>query len=84
MHKYAKFCKDILLNKCKLKEHKSVMLIKEITALQNNLLPKSNNQESFTISYTIGNSHFDKVLCDLGKYINLIFFLFSKNLDLEM
>lgn len=61
----------------------SVMLIEEsITVLQNNLPPKSNNQESFTISYTIGNSHFDKVLCDLGKYINLMFFSIFKKLGL--
>ena len=39
MPKYAKFLKDILVNKRKLEEHETVMLIKECSALITNKLP---------------------------------------------
>ncbi|KAF5475719.1 hypothetical protein F2P56_007495 [Juglans regia] len=40
--------------------------------LQKKLQPKLKDPKSFTIPYTIGNSYFDKVLCDLGASINLM------------
>ncbi|KAF5451909.1 hypothetical protein F2P56_026965 [Juglans regia] len=73
MPKYAKFLKDILSNKQKLEEHMIVMLTEESsTILQKKLPPKLKDPGSFTIPCTIGNSYFDKVLCDLGASINLM------------
>ncbi|KAF5454420.1 hypothetical protein F2P56_024087 [Juglans regia] len=67
------FLKDILSNKQKLEEHETVMLIEKSSAiLQKKLLPKLKDPEGFTIPYTIGNSYFDKALCNLGASINLM------------
>ena len=41
MPKYAKFLKDILVNKRKLEEHETVMLTEECSALISNKLPLS-------------------------------------------
>ncbi|KAF5442937.1 hypothetical protein F2P56_035543 [Juglans regia] len=72
MPNYVKFLKDILSNKRKLEEQETVMLTKESSAiLQKKLSPKLKDLESFTIPYTIGNSYFDKDLCDLGASINV-------------
>ena len=40
--------------------------------LLNKLPPKLKNPGSFTIPYTIGNSYFEKALCDLSASINLM------------
>jgi hypothetical protein len=75
--------KDILSNKRKLEEHETVMLTEESSAiLQKKLLPKLKDPRSFTIPCTIGNSYFDKVLCDLGTSINLMPFSVFRKLGL--
>ncbi|KAF5452605.1 hypothetical protein F2P56_027581 [Juglans regia] len=73
MPKYVKVLKDILLNKQKLEEYETVVLTEESSEiLQKKLPPKLKDPESFPIPYTIGNSYFDKALCDLGVSINLM------------
>ena len=73
MPKYAKFMKEILRNKRKLEDHETVMLNEECSAiLLNKLPPKLKDPGSFTIPCTIGNSYFEKALCDLGASINLM------------
>ena len=73
MPKYAKFMKDILRNKRKLQNHETMMLNEDCSAiLQNKLPPKLKDIGSFTMSCTIGNSYFEKSLCDLGASINLM------------
>ncbi|XP_048140761.1 uncharacterized protein LOC125316465 [Rhodamnia argentea] len=73
MPSYAKFLKEILANKRKLEDYETVKLNEECSAiLQNKLPPKLKDPESFTIPCTIGNSYFDKALCDLGASINLM------------
>ena len=73
MPKYAKFLKDIISKKRKLEEHETVMLTEESsTILQKKRPPKLKDQESFTIPCTIGQSYFDRALCDLGASINLM------------
>jgi len=56
------------------------MLIKECSAIIQNKLPSNlKDPGSFTISCNIGNSEFNKALCDLGASINLMpFFVFRK------
>ncbi|XP_022880511.1 uncharacterized protein LOC111397759 [Olea europaea var. sylvestris] len=73
MPSYAKFMKDILSNKRKLEKHETVMLMEECSAIfQKKLPPKIKDLGSFTISCTIGDLNFSKVLCDLGANINLM------------
>ncbi|XP_022894042.1 uncharacterized protein LOC111408528 [Olea europaea var. sylvestris] len=73
MLSYVKFKKDILSNKRKLKEHETVMLTEECSAiLQNKLPPKIKDPGSFIIPCTIGDLNFSKALCDLGASINLM------------
>jgi len=80
MPSYAKFMKEILTHKRKLKENEIVMLTEECSAiLQNKLPPKLKDPGSFTIPCTIGECYFQKALCDLGVSINLMpFSIFRK------
>ena len=73
MPKYAKFLKDILSNKKKLKELSIVMLSEECsTILQNKLPKKIKDPGSFTVPCLIGSLHVDRALADLGASINLM------------
>jgi len=73
MPKYAEFVKEILRNKRKLKEHETVMLNEECSAiLLNKLPPKLKDPGSFSIPCIIENLKFDNVLCDLGTSISLM------------
>jgi len=83
MPKYEKFMKDILRNKKKLEDHKTVMLNEECsTILLNKLSPKLKNPESFSIPCKIENYQFKKALCDLGAIINLMPISVFKKLEL--
>ena len=83
MPSYVKFMKEIFSKKRKLEEHETIMLTEECTAiLQNKLPPKLKDSGSFTIPCTIGNSYFDKALCDLGASINLMPFSIFRKLGL--
>jgi len=70
MPKYAKFMKKILRNKRKLGDHEIVILNAECSAILLDKLPPK--LKDFTIPCTIGNSYFEKALCDLGACINLM------------
>ncbi|XP_073031172.1 uncharacterized protein [Primulina eburnea] len=73
MPSYAKFLKDILTKKRKLVDFETVKLSEECSAiLQNKLPPKLKDPGSFSIPCSIGNSNFNKALCDLGASINLM------------
>jgi len=67
MSKYAKFLKEILSNKRKLIEFETIALSEECSAIVlKKLPPKLKDPDNFTIPCTIGDSHFEKALCDLG------------------
>ena len=84
MPSYAKFLKEILGNKRKLEDYEIVKLNEEcFTIILNKLPPKLKDPESFTIQCTIGNCHFDKILCDLGTSINLMPLSIMQKLGLE-
>ena len=71
--------KDILSKKRKLGDYETVALYEECNAiLQNKLPPKLKDPGNFTI----GNSVFEKSLCDLGASINLMTWLIYKKLKL--
>ncbi|XP_073279558.1 uncharacterized protein [Primulina huaijiensis] len=72
MPSYAKFLKDILANKRKLKDHMTVNLTENCSALvQNKIPPKHKDPGSFSIPCMIGDV-FHKALCDIGASINLM------------
>ncbi|XP_022853327.1 uncharacterized protein LOC111374820 [Olea europaea var. sylvestris] len=83
MPSYAKFLKEILSNKRKMKEHETVCLNEECSAiLLKKLPPKLNDPGSFTIPCTIGSNYFEHSLCDLGASVNLMPLSVYKSLGL--
>ena len=83
MSGYVKFMKDILSKKRRLSDFKIVNLTEECSAILQRKLPhKLKDPGSFTIPYTIGNSIFERDLCDLGASINLMLLSIFKRLGL--
>ena len=73
MPSYVKFMKEILSNKRRLSGFETINLTEECSAILQRKLPqKLKDPGSFTIPCTIGNSIFEKALCDLGASINLM------------
>ena len=73
MPSYVKFMKDILSKKRRLSDFETVNLTKECSAILKRKFPhKLKDPGSFTIPYTIGNSIFERALCDLEDSINLM------------
>ncbi|XP_061351615.1 uncharacterized protein LOC133296608 [Gastrolobium bilobum] len=73
MPNYAKFMKDLMSKKRKLKECETVALTEECSAIiQKKLPPKLKDSGSFSIPIAIGNIEVGKALCDLGESINLM------------
>lgn len=70
---YAKFFKEILSNRRKLEEVETVTLTEDVSALVlNKLCPKLKDPSSFSISCFIGNTKFNKALCDLRASVSLM------------
>ncbi|XP_057990621.1 uncharacterized protein LOC110671231 [Hevea brasiliensis] len=70
---YAKFLKEILSNKGKLDDYKTVTLTEECSAILQNKLPlKLKDPGSFFIPYLLGNMKINKALCDLGASVNIM------------
>ncbi|XP_061358075.1 uncharacterized protein LOC133302328 [Gastrolobium bilobum] len=73
MPNYAKFMKDLLSKKHKLKECETVALTEECSAIiQKKLPPTLKDPSSFSIPIEIGNIEVGKALCDLGASITLM------------
>ncbi|KAJ9162843.1 hypothetical protein P3X46_022585 [Hevea brasiliensis] len=73
MPSYAKFLKEILSKKRKLKDYEIVALTEECSAILQNKLPlKLKELGSFSIPCFIGNKRIDKALCDLGASVSLM------------
>ena len=73
MPNYVKLMKDILSRKKRLSEFETMNLTKECSVILQRKLPqKLKDPSSFTIPYKIGNSIFERALCDLGASINLM------------
>ena len=80
---YVKFMKDVLSKKRKLGDYETVALLEECSAiLQKKLPPKLKDPGSFTIPCAIGNTIFERALCDIGASINLMPWLIFKKLKL--
>ena len=73
MPSYVKFMKEILSKKRRLPDFETVNLTEVCSAILQRKLPqKLKDPASFTIPCIIGNSIFEKALCDLGESINLM------------
>ena len=73
MPSYAKFLKEILSNKRRLKEHAMVSLMEECSAtLQSKLPPKLKDQDCFSIPCAIGDVLTNRALCDLRVSVSLM------------
>jgi hypothetical protein len=73
MPNYVKFMKDVMAKKRRLEDYETVKLTEECSAILQRKLPqKLKDPGSFTIPCTIGDSYFEKALCDLGASINLM------------
>ncbi|XP_050890740.1 uncharacterized protein LOC127096175 [Lathyrus oleraceus] len=73
MPSYAKFLKEILSNKKKIEDNKTITLTAECSAIiQNSMPPKLEDPGSFSIACVIGKFVIDKALCNLGAIISLM------------
>ena len=83
MPSYAKFLKEILSNKKKLKEHETVPLTEECNVVIQNKLPaKFKGTGSFSISYLIGNVSINHALCALRSNMSLMPLFMCEKLEL--
>ncbi|XP_050875912.1 uncharacterized protein LOC127079571 [Lathyrus oleraceus] len=82
MHVYAKFMKEILNGKHKLKDDENVALVEEYSVIIKHKLPsKLSNPNRFTILCSIGSLEIGQGLCDLGAIINLMPLYIMKKLN---
>ena len=73
MPTYAKFLKEILSNKRTIEEVDTVSLNEGCSALfSNKLPPKLKDPGSFVIPCKIGDTKFNRCLCDLGASVSLM------------
>ena len=73
MSNYVKFMKDIHCKKIRLSEFETMNLTEECSAILQRKLPhKIKDPGNFTIPCKIGNSIFERALCDLEASINLM------------
>ncbi|XP_027182322.1 uncharacterized protein LOC113780746 [Coffea eugenioides] len=73
MSKYAKFLRDLFVNRMRLREDERVIVGKNVSViLQRKLPPKCGDPSMFTIPCRIGNTQIEKAMLDLGASINVI------------
>jgi len=83
MPSYAKFLKELLSNKKKLKEHETVALTEECSVVIQNKLPaKLKDCRSFSIPFLLGNVSINRALCDLGSNVSFIPLSLCEKLEL--
>nr|XP_008386324.2 uncharacterized protein LOC103448840 [Malus domestica] len=83
MSKYAKFLKELCMNKRRFNDQETVALSEEVSAvLQRKLPPKLKDAGSFTIPCVIGGKEFGRALCDFGASINLMPYSVYESLNL--
>ncbi|XP_021727434.1 uncharacterized protein LOC110694570 [Chenopodium quinoa] len=81
MPTYENFLKDLLSNKSRLEESKTISLPKEVNAIIQNKLPqKLGDPGSYAIPVKIGDLEAMDALCDLGESVSLMPYSISKSL----
>ncbi|XP_057734382.1 uncharacterized protein LOC130949761 [Arachis stenosperma] len=84
MPAFIKYMKELLSRKSSLKGGQTIVLNKECSALIQPELPaKRRDPWSFHITCAIGETMFDKALCDLGESINLLPLSLAKRLQIN-
>ncbi|KAK5812003.1 hypothetical protein PVK06_027397 [Gossypium arboreum] len=84
MPTYAKFLKELLINKRKFEDFSTVELNEKCSAILQNKLPtKLKDPGSFTIPCLIGSLNVEKALADLGASIILMPYKMFKQLSLR-
>lgn len=80
---YAKFLKEIISNKRKLKDHETVAVTLDSSfVIQNMVIPKLKELRSFYIPCHIGIVEFERALCDLRVSVSWIPLSVCKKLDM--
>ena len=81
---YAKLLKDLCTMKRGLNIKKKAILTKQVSAIIENKIPiKHKDPGCPTISVTIGETHVEKALLDLGASVNILFYLVYKQFGLR-
>ncbi|XP_065854963.1 uncharacterized protein [Euphorbia lathyris] len=71
--RYAKFLKELCVNKTKLAGHEKVVVGENVSAvLQRKIPQKCKDKGMFAISCLIGNTSIKRAMCDLGASINVM------------
>ncbi|RYQ92030.1 hypothetical protein Ahy_B09g098119 [Arachis hypogaea] len=84
MPSYIKYMKELLTKKSSLKGGQTIVMNKECSALIQLELPiKRKDPWSFHIPCAIGETRFDRALCDLGASINLMPLSLMKRLQIN-
>ncbi|RYR48936.1 hypothetical protein Ahy_A07g035055 [Arachis hypogaea] len=84
MPAYINYMKELLSRKSSLKGGQTIVMNKECSALIQPELPtKRKDPRSFHIPCAIGETMFDKALCDLGASINLMPLSLMKRLQIN-
>lgn len=79
---YAKFMKDLLTGKRRMRDNENVILAEECShIIQRKLQRKLIDLGRFTTPYFIGPIKFGQALCDLGVSINLMSLSMMRRLD---
>ncbi|XP_048490039.1 uncharacterized protein LOC104884063 [Beta vulgaris subsp. vulgaris] len=83
MPSYAKFLKDMLSNKRKIKENVTISLTAECSAILQNKLPKKlGDSGSYSIPIKLGDIEIKNALCDLGASVSLMPLSICKKLNM--
>nr|GEX98311.1 reverse transcriptase domain-containing protein [Tanacetum cinerariifolium] len=84
MTNYGEFLKELISNKHKIEQISAAILSNESSAMiQNKVLPKLGDPESFVIPCNCNNTLFCNALDDLGASINLVAYSLYAKLSLE-
>ncbi|RYQ92001.1 hypothetical protein Ahy_B09g098078 [Arachis hypogaea] len=84
MPAFIKYMKELLPRKSSLKGGQTIVMNKECSALIQPQLPtKRKDPGSFHVPCAIGETMFDRALCDLGASINLIPLSLVKRLQIN-
>ena len=80
---WGKFLKVIISHKSKLEDYGLVSLVEKSKAMYSKSPSKFKDPGSFTVPCTIGGTHFDKALCDIGASVSLMPYSIYKKLNLD-
>jgi hypothetical protein len=82
--KYAKFLKELYINKRKMKEKEKIMVSKNVSAvLQMNIPEKCKDLGMFTLPCVISEKEVERAMLNFGASINVMLFFVYQELKLN-